>query len=244
VPAEVLTATVSALSAVETGTTSGVVATFTSTYTHVAGDFAAMIQWGDGTSTLGTVVANAGGGFDVVASHAWASDGTFTFTVSVVSNAGASIVKDGTATVAPRMLAAKGASFTIDKKNTFTGMVATFTDNLGGTAASSYVASVAWSDGKVTTATVVKNGDGSFSIRTSRSFSTAGVLVASISVGTVDGAFYGTASLTATVTNKSGKCTGPMEKDLKKLAVLIRSSIHHHAKPKPQPCHGKGHCLK
>jgi hypothetical protein len=132
---------------------------------------------------------------------------------------------DGTATIDPRVLAATGVSFTVDKRTVFDGVVATFTDNLGGTSASAYVASVAWSDGVVTTATIVKNGDGSFSILTSRSFSATGVMVASVSVGTLDGAFYATTSFTATITNKNDKLPGLKGKQLLQLATLVKSSL-------------------
>src|SRR5262249_3228627 len=104
----------------------------------------------------------------------------------------------------------------------FNGVVATFSDNLAGTSASAYVAAVAWSDGITTTGTIVKNADGTFSVKTSRTFSGAGVVVATASVGTADGLFFSTTNLSATVTNKNDKCPGPKDKDFKNLDLLVK----------------------
>jgi hypothetical protein len=224
-PVEELRAVAMNLAAVQTGTTAGLVASFTSSFSHTAADFAVTITWGDGSTSAGTVIANGDGGFDVLAAHPWNAAGSFTFTVSVTSAGEVSTPASGTAAIAPRVLTATGTSITIEKKSTFDGVVATFTDNISGTAARAYVASVAWSDGTVTTGTVVKNADGSFSVRTSRSFSAAGVMVASVSVGTLDGAFYATTSLIATITNKNDKVPGPKGKQLQQLATLVKSSI-------------------
>ncbi len=246
-PVEVLSEDVLDLSAVETGTTNGVVAHFSSSFKHVPADFTVTITWEDGTTSLGTVVVNSGGGFDVVASHLWKYDGTFDFSVKVVSNAGMDIEMDGVATIATRVLTATGTSFTIDKKNPFSSVVATFADNLPGTLASAYVASVAWSDGTTTVGTVVKNADGTFSIKTSRGFTVAGVMVASVSVATLDGSFFATTSLTATITNKNDKVPGPREKDLKKLALFLRYHVEHgkaHQDHQKKCCPVKKGCLK
>jgi phospholipase C len=58
-----------------------------------ANDYTAVIRWGDGsTSTAsgaaGTITADPGGGFDVVGSHTYASDGTYAVAVSVTDAGG------------------------------------------------------------------------------------------------------------------------------------------------------------
>ena len=260
-PVEVLSETANNLSGIQTGLVSGIVATFSSTFAHVAGDFTATISWGDGTTSMGIVSARSaadGGGFAVMASHSWASAGNFTFTVSISSNTGKSISAQATAAITARVLTVQGLNFTLDKKQTLNGAVAKFTDNLPGTTASSYVASVAWSDGMTTTATVTKNADGSFSINTSRGFTAAGVVVASVSVGTSDGLFSGTASLTGTITNSNGKVPGPKDKTLSNTALFVQMVLDSTRKDhgKDNGCdlshdHGKvttpvtkGHCQK
>src|SRR5262249_50966632 len=151
---ESLTLATNDLSAVQTGTTSGVVATFSSNLVHSAGDFTATIDWGDGTTSAATVVAD-GAGFDVVANHQWNSAGTFTYTVTL-SDANGPLSDQGNAVVAPRLLVALGQNFTSQKKATFNGTVATFTDTLAGTTASVYTASVKWSDGSSSVGTIVR----------------------------------------------------------------------------------------
>src|SRR5262249_59558764 len=55
-----------------------------------ASDFTAVISWGDGTTSPGTVVASPGGGFDVLGSHTYAEALTgATFAVSVLDAGGA-----------------------------------------------------------------------------------------------------------------------------------------------------------
>jgi len=63
-----------------------VVATFTDgNPTAPLGDFTALIDWGDGTSSAGTVTQPDGIGktFDVVGSHTYTASGTFTVTVDI-----------------------------------------------------------------------------------------------------------------------------------------------------------------
>src|SRR5207244_12654639 len=83
------------------------VATFTDTYTgNIASDFTANIDWGDGTTTLGTV-SGASGSFTVNGSHTYASPGTDQITVSVLDDDVGSATASGTstATIAARTLA-------------------------------------------------------------------------------------------------------------------------------------------
>jgi hypothetical protein len=237
---ETLAAVASTLSGIETGIVSGVVAHFTSSIAHAAGDFTVTLAWGDGTTSAGIVIANAAGGFDVLASHAWDEAGNYGVTVSI-SSGNASATAHGSAAIEARVIGVIGNSFSSVARQTFNGVVATFTDNLLGTLVSSYNASIAWSDGQVTKGTVVKNADGSFSIKTHRSFSKSGVVLASVSIGTADGLFFGTTSLTATITDapSSSKCNG---KSLKQLVSYLKRSIQCHSYSHGKPAFAKAHC--
>jgi Hint domain/Bacterial Ig-like domain len=76
-------AALSAIGTTITGTegaaiSNATVATFTDGNPHAtASDFTATIDWGDGTSTSGTVVAQNGGGFAVDGGHSYAEDGQY-----------------------------------------------------------------------------------------------------------------------------------------------------------------------
>ena len=64
-----------------------------------AGDFTATINWGDGTTSTGTIAANGYGGFNVVGKHAYAQAGTYTIHVGVKDIYGSSLAVDSTAYV-------------------------------------------------------------------------------------------------------------------------------------------------
>jgi hypothetical protein len=68
----------------------GVVATFSDTDPNGnARDFTALINWGDGHRTVGQVVADGQGGFNVVGSNTYALAGTFAVSVDVMDFGGA-----------------------------------------------------------------------------------------------------------------------------------------------------------
>jgi hypothetical protein len=74
------------------------VATFTDADPNGTGtDYSAVIDWGDGTSSAGTI--SAGNGFTVSGSHTYASHGTYTTTVTVSDVGGAGSQASGTATI-------------------------------------------------------------------------------------------------------------------------------------------------
>jgi len=65
------------------------VATFTDANPNsTVGDFAAMIDWGDGTQSVGAVSAGRGGGFAVTGSHTYARVGPNSVTVSISDDGG------------------------------------------------------------------------------------------------------------------------------------------------------------
>ena len=98
-----LTNTPAAITVQEGQTFTGTVGTFTVSNptpianqinpTPMASDFVASINWGDGTTTAGTIVPNGTGGFDVIGSHAYAlatTPGTDPITVTVTHNSSTS----------------------------------------------------------------------------------------------------------------------------------------------------------
>jgi hypothetical protein len=67
--------------------------------TATADIFTAAIDWGDGATSAGTVVANGYGGFNVVGQHAHAQAGTYTVHVGLADIYGSSLAVDATAYV-------------------------------------------------------------------------------------------------------------------------------------------------
>jgi len=54
----------------------------------VATDYTAQINWGDGTTSAGTIVARSGGGFTVSGSHYYLKNGTYTVTIRMTDAGG------------------------------------------------------------------------------------------------------------------------------------------------------------
>ena len=90
--------TIAATSGVEFA---GVVADFsTADTTAVARNFTATIDWGDGTTSAGTVATTGNGTYAVNGSHTYAPSGTFPVQVTIVANTGARAVANSSANVA------------------------------------------------------------------------------------------------------------------------------------------------
>ena len=136
-------------------TPSTAVATFSDTDTaNGAGDFAATINWGDGTTTAGTIVGS-NGAFTVDGSHTYATIGFFTVHVQGADDS------PGTATFAATSTADVGfpgqmvlTAATEGKALNKNTAVATFTDSTPGDTASSFTATINWGDGTTTAGTV------------------------------------------------------------------------------------------
>jgi hypothetical protein len=214
----------------------GTVATFTdSSPGATAANYVATIAWSDGTISPATIVANNDGSFSINTNRSFLDDGTFTAIVTLgTTDTKITSAANVTATVLPRVLALTPTAITLAKASTFSGVVATFTDNLAGTLASSYAASIAWSDGVTTACTITANPDGGFSIKTSRNFSKTGTITGTLTISTTDGLFTGTADLSATVTNDNGKM--PPGK-FKKLNFLLRMCGLRHGRMMTHSCH-------
>jgi len=141
------------------------VATFTSTYAaNTASDFTATIDWGDGTTSVGTITG-AKGDFVVSATgHTYADEGNFNVTVTVRDDAPGTAVASGSASIGviendQLTVAAVQPTITVPEGQFFSGTVAVFNDTYKANPASDFTATIDWGDGTTTAATVVgQNG--------------------------------------------------------------------------------------
>jgi phospholipase C len=136
-----------------------------------AGDYTAVISWGDGTAdtvtsaatAAGHVVPDAAGGFDVLGSHLYTEELlAATFGVTVVDNSGGRSLSDptdGTAgasvtdfTVADAPLTGQALTVLPTTGQPFGVAVATFTDPGTDGTANDYTAVIHWGDGTTSTA--------------------------------------------------------------------------------------------
>ena len=137
----------------------GQVATFTDPDPNLSSSsFTASIDWGDGTTTTGSITSN-GSGFSVSGNHAYAEEGQFTLTVTVTVTGGGNGSSFNLANVSDAPITAVGYSL-IEKGTTFSDTVATFTDADPSGTASDFTAGIVWGDGKSSNGTIVAFGSG------------------------------------------------------------------------------------
>jgi hypothetical protein len=142
------------------------VATFTdpSDPTATPGDFTATIDWGDGSTSSGTITQPGGVGtmFVVSGHHAYAEEGTFAITVSITDKAGNTASATSSASVADAALTATGG-FTVtatEGSASASQTVATFTDANSTAPVSDFTATIDWGDGSTPTAGTVTQPGG------------------------------------------------------------------------------------
>src|ERR1700688_956200 len=142
------------------------VANFTDTFTaNVPGDFTATIDWGDATTSAGTVTGG-GGAYSVSGTHTYAGSGTFTVTVTLSDDAPGTATAQVTSTahVAGAGLNAFPVTFAATEGTAFNGVVATFTDSRAGALVTDFTATINWGDATTTAGAITANGGGVFSV--------------------------------------------------------------------------------
>jgi hypothetical protein len=173
------------------------VATFTDANPNAtASDFNATIDWGDGTSTSGTVVAQSGGSFAVDGTHTYAEEGKYAVGVTINDIGGSTTSATSNANIADAPLTATGLSITgTEGITTGTVTVATFTDANPNATASDFKATINWGDGTSTAGTIVAQTGGGFAVDGSHSYANDGRYTIGISVDDIGGS---SASATST----------------------------------------------
>jgi len=184
-PAVVTTAGASQ-SAVEGAGSTFTLATFTDPGgVEALGDYSATINWGDGSSSAGTIVYNASTGvFTVTGAHAYADDGSYTAGVSVAHDsapvAGANVA---VAVSDPSVLAVGGLNLAASEGAALgTPVLATFTDPGGAEPVGDYSAVVNWGDGATSAGTINYLGNGNFTVTGGHTYAEEGADIASVTI--------------------------------------------------------------
>jgi hypothetical protein len=173
---------------------SGLAATEGQSFQAVVGNLAVapasgkvVITWGDGTTSNGTLTANAGGGYDVGGSHTYAERGDYA--VAVTDDGGRALGLGNHMTVADAALTAQTSSFTATEGQSLTQAVATFTDGRGYAPTTDFTATIAWGDGATSVGRVqAMSTPGTYQVFGDHVYAEAGPYAASVSVRDVDGA--------------------------------------------------------
>ena len=177
---------------------SGTVAMFTDSDTSLTSvDFTTVIDWGDGTTTPGSVTGSAGS-FTLDGNHTYADEGSYSVTVTVTDSTGASASSISSATVTDEALSGTPVALTAIAGQSFSGPVAGFTDANLGAATTDFTAVIDWGDGSTTAGTVSAGGTGAFDVSGTHSYIKAGSYTISSTI-TDDGGQSTTATESVTV---------------------------------------------
>jgi hypothetical protein len=193
------------VSAVEGAGFSGIVATFDNV--DCRQPCSAKIDWGDATSSDGTVTAN-GQIEEVSGDHTYAEEGSYKVGVTLKNDkTGAMSSVSSTANVADAPLTATGAPASSVPLGPVALTVATFTDADPAGTAADYSVTIDWGDGSGAAAgTVANHSGGGFDAIGSHSYATPGARTVTVTVTDAGGA---SATTTTRVTAGSGPGAPP-----------------------------------
>ncbi len=144
-------------------------------------DFTATINWGDASTSAGTVSGPTGGPFNVSGSHTYADEGTYTVTVGITDAGGSTASATTTAKVADAALSATGRPNFVST-NPVSGIMATFTDANPGATTADFTASINWGDASTSTGTVSGPSGGPFSVSGSHTYAALGPYTITVTI--------------------------------------------------------------
>ena len=209
-----LTGTPVTVSPTEGATFSGKVATFTDADPAGAlSDFSATINWGDGSSSAGTISGpDAGGVFTVSGSHTYADEASgLTLAVTINDVEGASATTGSTVNVDDATLTDTSSTTTpaaTEGASTGTLTVATFTDANPGDHHADMTATIHWGDNSTSTGTVTFSG-GTYSVSGSRTYADEGSFPVTVDISDDGGStLTGIGKSTVTVADATLAATG------------------------------------
>jgi PKD repeat protein len=187
-PERAITATGTTINATEGASFTGTVATFTDPDPNsTAAEYAATINWGDGTApTAGTISGPTGGPFTVSGTHTYTEEGTYTITVTITdvdtpsNNATATStahVADAALTAGALVVSSGGVEGVVPTNVTFT-----FTDaNPFGTVAD-FTATITWGDGSSSAGIVAGPAGGPYTVTGSHTYTEEGSYTVTVTV--------------------------------------------------------------
>src|SRR5262249_18503849 len=144
---------------------SGPVAGFAGSAGASASDYSAVIAWGDGQSSAGSVSGNSTAGFTVSGTHTYANVGLVSGVVHLTYLPDSSTSDLAfPAAVLDAPLTATGTALAAFAGHEFTATVATFSDANPNGSAAEFSAAIAWGDGTTSAGTVTANATGGFDV--------------------------------------------------------------------------------
>ena len=172
----------------------------------VLADLSALITWGDGHTSAGTVI-NDTGGYAIRGANKYTTFGDKSYTVEIKSKGGSDLTMTGTVRVADAPITSQGTSFGQAEGTTFSGTVATIRDTNTSAPRSDYFGNISinWGDGSgtqtVANGDIVSVGAGTFLVKGTHKFNEEGIYTARIEVLGLGGGSTTSSLTTATITN-------------------------------------------
>ena len=213
-PPSDLTVGSASVNAVEGQGFAGTVAGFTYTGTNPA-TFTALVNWGDGTSSPGTV-AGSGSNYTVAGSHSYMEEGSYNLSLTVFETSSTSMgsgtytwtvsaIAEGLATVVDAPLTLLNGQALVAAANSgFTATLATFSDTSPFALAGDFSVDVLWGDGGSSSGTLSALGGGAWAVLGSHVYAGEGAYAIGIEVAD-DGGSILTARAAAVVTRFDDK---------------------------------------
>jgi len=167
-------------------------------------DFSATIDWGDNSSSIGQIVANVNGGFDVIGAHTYADEGSYNMHVTINDIEGATITtSDAHISVADAALNADANALSAVEGSPLGNntVVAHFTDANPSAPASDFSATIYWGDGSNTSGTIVANANGGFDVVGGHTYSEEGNYSLSVKVNDIGGSTVTTTDASVVVSD-------------------------------------------
>ncbi|HEX3873541.1 MAG TPA: hypothetical protein VHW26_05310 [Solirubrobacteraceae bacterium] len=171
--------------AVEGASFTATLATFTDGFAgRPASHYTAAVDWGDGSTSLATVVPTAATGtFDIAASHTYADVGNYATTVRITDPEGSHTTAASTTSVADAPLSSTPVAKTVLEAQQFSATLARFADADPGRPASHYTATVDWGDGSgPSPASVVADPAGGFDANAGHTYADAGTYTTTVTI--------------------------------------------------------------
>jgi hypothetical protein len=209
--ADVLSGTPRTFSAPPGVSFTATVADFSDTLTSaVASDLTATIDWGDATTSAGTV-SGGSGAFQVSGTHTYASTGTYPVVVTLSDDApGTATAKVTSTAQVAAGLSVIASGFTTPEGTAFNGQVATFSDADTSKTAGDFTTTIDWGDG-TTSPGVVTGGSGSFTVTGQHTYADEGSFTFTVTVTEIGpGGATASSSATATVTEADQLAGSPV----------------------------------
>jgi hypothetical protein len=145
---------------------SGAVGWVRDTYTgDTTSSVTAMINWGDGATSTGTVVSNGRGGFLIDGTHTYAVPGKYSVGITATRSGGQTASAEGTASVADAPLSASGFDpLPLTVGETQTALIGSLTDGNPNAKATDFKVTIHWGDGTSSSGRLVPQSYGWFDV--------------------------------------------------------------------------------